>query len=231
MMRCTLNNYRFLTFLGLIGLMLIACNLSNLIATEVNDDPSQNVPVIPTQIETPSVALESTSTPLNPLSSASACLNGTWTINNLSSYVIAAIPPDMLEEYKLEYKDTSGNATLTLSPDGRISLNFEGLIFRFDANVSIFTVPLTVGIDGEASGGYSLEGDTLTTTQMDTSELTAVAQAMGQDVVDSAQIISLIPLVQPPFNTAIYTCIGDTLQLQFPAYPADFPPLVFKRLP
>jgi hypothetical protein len=70
----------------------------------------------------------------------------------------------------------------------------------------------------------------LTTSQMDTSGITAAAEAMGQNVVEPAQIIGFIPLVKPPFNTAIYTCAGDTLQLEFPAYPEDFPPLVFQRM-
>jgi hypothetical protein len=222
-----LNRYRLWIFIGLIALASLACNLPNLFAAAPTEDVEEPFPPMS---EPPVVAQETTASPVDPLSAAKSCLNGTWVINNLSSYVIEAIPPELTEEYGLVYKETSGNAILTLAPDGRISLLFDGLIFVFDANVSLFTVPLTVGIDGEVRGEYTLEGDMLTTSEMDTSGLTVTAQALGQDVFDSAQIISLIPLVQPPFNTALYTCIGDTLQLQFPAYPADFPPLVFQRV-
>jgi hypothetical protein len=228
-----LKNYSVITVIGLIVLVLMACNFTNLFATstaEVVQEPLPTAPVAPTQIGTPMNPQESPDSSADPQSIALACLNGTWQISNLSSYVIAALPPDLAEEYNVEYKETSGSATLTLTPDGRISMQFNQLIFLFDATVSFFTVPLTVAIDGEVRGAYSVQGDVLTTSQMDTSGLTAVAQAVGQDVVPPDQVISLIPLVQPPFNTAIYTCAGDTLQLKFPALAEDFPPLVFQRV-
>ena len=68
---------------------------------------------------------------------------------------------------------------------------------------------------------------TLTTSNMDTSGLIASAQVMGEDLIDPAQIISAIPFVQPPFNTAQYSCQGNTLELQVSGYPENIPPLVF----
>lgn len=221
---------RFWTFLGLLALLSLACNLPNIFATtssETLEEPIQT-DSLPLVNET-SLAVDETSA-ADPLSVAKSCLNGTWVINNLSSYITAAIPPDLADEYGLVYKETSGNATLTLIPDGRITLLFDGLIFLFDANVSLFTVPLTVGIDGEVRGAYSLDRYLLTTSQMDTSDLSVAAQAIGQDVVSTEQILSLIPLVQSPFNNAVYACSGNTLQLQFSSYPSDLPPLVFQRV-
>jgi len=225
-----LNLSRFWLFIGLIALVSLACNLPNLFATpspETVEEPIQ-ISSLPLVSELPSTAQETSS--VDPLSAAKSCLNGTWVINNLSSYVAAAIPPELADEYDLVYKETSGTATLSFVPDGRITLLFDELIFLFDAKISLFTVPLTLRVDGQVNGVYSLSGDTLTTSQMDTSRLSAAAQAMGQDVIDPAQIISLIPLVQSPVNNALYTCAGNTLQLQFPAYPVDFPPLVFQRV-
>jgi hypothetical protein len=229
-----LKKHPLITVFGMLALVLLACNLSNKIATtptETAEEPAMNIPTsLPEDTATPTQVPETPVSFQDAQTGGQACLNGTWTINNLSTYVTEAIPPDLADQYNLKYKDTSGSAILTLTPDGRISLRFDQLIFQFDASVSIFSVPLTVGIDGEARGEYALNGNLLTTSQMDTSGLSASAVAMGQDVIDPAQIISLIPLVEPPFNTAVYTCAGDTLQLEFPAYPEDFPPLVFQRV-
>lgn len=218
---------------GLISMVLIACNLSNILSPATSEDVEERsrVEADPTAEVKELSQVENNILPTpDPLDSAKACLVGTWEIKDLSSYVIAAIPPELVAQYNLKYRETSGKAELSLTPDGRISLAFDGLIFLFDASVSVFTVPLTVGIDGDINGEYSLDGATLSTSGMNTSGVTAVAQALGQDVVDSAMIKSVIPLVQSPFNQAVYTCTGNTLQLEFPAYPENIPPLVFQRV-
>lgn len=228
-----MKRYRLWIAIGLISIILMACNLASLLSPATAEDVEKR-----SQVETKPTAevkeppqVENTQIPTpDSLDSAKACLAGTWEIVDLSSYVIAAIPPELAAQYKLKYKETSGYAELSLTPDGRITLAFHGLIFLFDANVSVFTVPLTVGIDGDINGGYSVDESTLSTSGMNTNDLTSVAQALGQDVVDPAMIKSVIPLVQTPFNRAVYTCAGDTLQLEFPAYPENIPPLVFQRV-
>jgi hypothetical protein len=154
-----LKKYSIFAFLGLLILVLIACNLINQFSapTETTESPTLIVPTIATITETPYQVQEATIPTTDPLSNAQDCLNGIWSINNLSSYVTEAIPPELVEQYNLKYKDTSGSATVAFSPDGHILLRFDGLIFRFTASVSILTVPLTVGIDGDAGSIRSVE--------------------------------------------------------------------------
>jgi hypothetical protein len=161
--------------------------------------------------------------------SAENCLANTWEITGLSDYVIAAIPPETAEEYALEYQDTNGGAYFILTPDGRITLRADQLELLFEARVAVLTVPVTVSVDGEAVGSYSVDGSTLTTTDMDTSGLTVSAQALNSDLVPPDQIISAIPLLSAPFNTAEFSCTGDALQLDIAGYPASVPPLVFQK--
>ncbi len=223
-----LNRYRlwisFGLFLGFFGLVSIACNLPSFLQSDLEAPVPTEAVEETRQVETAPV------TTAVPTVSAQACLVGTWEINGLSDYVLAAIPPDMAEEYELQYQGTNGNAYFTLSPDGVAILQVEQLEFLFEARFSVFTVPITVSVDGQAVGEYFVDGNILTTSSMDTSGLTASAQAMGNDLADPAEIIEAIPLIRPPFNKAEYSCAGDTLRLELLAYPESMPPLVFYKV-
>jgi len=177
------------------------------------------------------IKIENTPTPtIDPLSSAKSCLANTWEIDGLSDYVLAAVPPELAKEYSLEYVDTTGVAYLILSPDGKIVLQAENLVFHFNARFSIFQVPVTVSIDGTAVGTYDVDSTTLRIDNMDTSGLTASAKAMDEDLMDPDQIINSIPFVRPPYNTAEYACQGDVLELELSGYQGSVPPLVFQAV-
>ena len=83
-------------------------------------------------------------------------------------------------------------------------------------------------LDGTAVGNYMVDNTTLTTANMDTSGLSASAQALNEDLIEPEQIIDSIPFINPPFNTAKYACQGDTLELRLSGYPGNIPPLVFR---
>ena len=167
---------------------------------------------------------------IDPLASAKSCLAKTWQISGLSDYVLAAVPPELVKEYGLEYVSTSGAAYLRLTPDDKIVLQAENLVFIFSAQFSIFEVPVEVSIDGTATGTYTIDSTTLTIKDMDTRGLTASAKAMNEELIDSQQIINAIPFTRPPYNKATYTCQGDTLELSLSGYPEDMPPLVFQAI-
>ena len=113
---------------------------------------------------------------------------------------------------------------------GKLRLNAENLEVLFTAKYSIFEVPVTVRIDGTAIGDYDVSATTLTTSNMDTSGLTASAQALNEELIEPNQIINSIPFVKPPFNTAEYSCQGNELILILSGYPENIPPLVFRAV-
>jgi hypothetical protein len=166
----------------------------------------------------------------DPLISAKACLANEWEVTDISSSVIAAIPPEMVQEYNLKYKGTTGKGFYSLTEDGEILMRAEDLVLQFTARASVFDVPVNVTIDGEARGKYTLDGDMLSTSDMDTSGLTATAQALGQDIADRETILNAFPLINPPHNRAEYACLGDNLQLKPTSYPESVPPVVFNRV-
>ncbi len=229
-----------LIVIGLTSLVIMACGFSGIIQPSGEEQPSHTVvaqeilvttvPSSPEEIET-TTQVEKTPLPtVDPIDAAKSCLANTWEIKGLSDYVIAAVPPELAEEYDLQYEDTSGQAYFTLSPDGQITLQAENLAFLFTAKISIFEVPVKVQIDGTAVGNYDVDSKTLTTSNMDTSGLTASAQALNEDLIEPDQIINSIPLINPPFNTAKYSCQGDMLELTLSGYPESIPPLVFQAV-
>jgi hypothetical protein len=215
--------YRWITFASLLVLVLMACNLPAFVQRQLAP---------PTATTEPSIApLVEAVPPSDPLASDQACLVGDWQVSGLNQYVVAAIPPDLAQEYDLQYQDTTGSAYFSLSPDGHFALTADQLELVFNARVSFLRVPVMVGFDGQALGSYTVEGDTLTITGMDTRGLQASARAMGNNLMEPAQIINAIPFMRPPHNVARYACTGDRLQLKLLSYPDRLPPLVFNRAP
>lgn len=159
------------------------------------------------------------------------CLFGTWKVVDLSSVILAAVPAETIEQYSLKYRSTSGDLFVIFHEDGSIDIQADQLQIEFGAKVTFFTVPLIISLDGAASGTYITDGTTLTTSGFDTSGLTASARAAGQNVVEQDQIISAIPMLKPPYNVAVFTCSGDSLQASVTGYPAAVPPVEFERVP
>lgn len=221
-----MKRYQNLIVVSLSGLVILACRLTGILqqgiettetpTTVVVNTPMPTLPPIPTPTTDPAIA-------------AKTCLAGTWEISDLSAYILAAIPPDLASQYALQYQGSSGEAFFTLSPDGVFTMQADQLQMSFEAKVSIFKAQVTANVDGKATGKYTVEDNTLTTSDVDTSGLSASAQALGNDLVDPAQLIRAIPLIQSPSNSAEFTCAGDQLQLKISSYPENIPPLVFKR--
>jgi hypothetical protein len=221
--------YRRILLAGLPALVLAACNLPAFVrARFASPTPTSNEPH--SGIESTAVPSTAAPTP-DPLAASQACLAGDWQISDLSRYVMAAIPPEQAKEYGLEYRDTSGAAYFSLAPGGRFALTADQFEMVFGAKISILSVPVAVGFDGQALGSYSLQGDTLTITGVDTSGLQAYAQAMGNNLMEPAQIVRAIPFMRPPHNVARFTCGGDQLQLKLLSASDSLPPLTFTRRP
>ena len=244
-----MRNKNLLLIIGITSLVIMSCSLGGIaqIALEsqpMEDDTAQQVtadvdrlpstaivePLAPDNQEQ-AITVENTPTPtVDPLLASKRCLANTWEIQGLSDYVLAAVPPELAEEYSLEYQDTTGTAYLKLASDEKMELQINDLEFLFTARFAIFEVPVTVSIDGIADGTYQIDNNTLRFNEIDTSELTASAKAMDEEIMEPDQIINAIPFVRPPFNTATYSCQGDELTLKLSGYPDNIPPLVFQAV-
>ena len=229
-----------LFFIGIASLVIMSCSLGNIAQIVIESRPmdddttlqtTANAEPLPSDNQDQALTVENTPTPtIDPLLASKSCLAKTWEIKGLSDYMLAAIPPELAEEYSLEYIDTTGSAYLKLTSDEKIMFQINDLEFLFNARFSIFTVPVTVRIDGTADGTYRVENNTLLFNNIDTSGLTASAKALDEDIMEPDQIINAIPFVRPPFNTAEYSCQGDELTLKLSGYPDDIPPLAFQAI-
>jgi hypothetical protein len=236
----------------LLALLSLACSLSGwdapapALPTPATIDPT--LWALETQLAQPPATTAATATPAAadtavatdialptatppPTANPAACLFGTWQATNIQDYVVAAIPPDMAQEYNPTYQSTSGQAYLSFFENGLVTLQAYQLNIEFEIQAGIFRVGLVVALDGLSSGQYSADASQVTTQNMTTTGLTASARALEQDVISPAQILASLPLVQPPFHTATYQCDAQTLSLRLNAYPATIPPLQFQHQP
>jgi hypothetical protein len=236
--------------LGITSLVLLACSFGGITQQRIqtqttfvtatdaldsdsfNNQTEGNLGVVETlKAENPveTKEIENTPTPtIDPIDSNKFCLSQTWEVKGLNEYILTAVPPDLAEEYDLAYEDTTGSANMALSADGEAILNTENLVFHFSAKFGIFQVPVTVSIDGSAFGRYDIDLTTIRFYDMDTTGMTASAKALNEELMEPEQIIDSIPFVSPPFNTANYSCEGDTLKLKLDSYQADIPLLIFQ---
>jgi hypothetical protein len=229
---------KLIVIVSLLSLSIMGCGFLGFVQSNsatATPDPIADVALPSARLtqpvnEAPASAEQAPAPTVDPLIEAKSCLANTWEMNGLSDYVMAAVPPELAEEYNLQFQGTSGQAYFTLTPEGEFNLHAEELEFQFSAQVAVFEVPVTVRIDGIARGQYAIDNTTLTTSNTDTSGLTASAQAMGEDLMDPNQIINAIPLLNPPFNSAEYICQGSVLELQISGYPGNIPPLVFQAV-
>ena len=229
-----------LLIIGIISLVIMSCSLGGIAQIALESQPMEDnttlqttadLEPLPSDSQEQAITVENTPTPtIDPLLASKSCLAKTWEIQGLSDYVLAAVPPELAEEYSLEYQNTTGTAYLKLTSDDKMALQINDLEFLFSARFSIFQVPVTVSIDGIADGSYQVDNDTLRFNDIDTSGLTASAKAMDEEIMEPDQIINAIPFVRPPFNTAIYSCQGDELTLKISGYPDNIPPLVFQAV-
>lgn len=226
-----MNRKRTFAMFCMAAIILLSCNLPGIAQrsaqkTQPSQDPGGAVQLPSTPAKNPT-ALQPTAAPtLSPLD----CLAGSWEPGDLSPYVMAGIPPEMTNQAEITYKGTSGRVAITFSKDGKISLRGEQFKLLFDAKVSFLTLPLEVSLNGQANGSYHVSGNTLTTSNMDSSGLSASAKMAGQDLVDQATILSSVPMLNPPYNSATFTCSGSSLEMKLSGYPENLPPLKLKRV-
>jgi hypothetical protein len=136
------NRNRLILFISLTGLVLLACNLPGIAQRMLQNTPEPTL--MPAR---PSGQVPATTIPVptsDPLASAKSCLENTWEITDISRSVIAAIPPEMAEQYNLQYTGASGKGYYTLTPDGNVIMQADQMELQFTARASIFDVPVTV---------------------------------------------------------------------------------------
>ena len=116
-----------LVIIGITSLIMMSCSLGGIAQIVLDSQPTDELTILqptdtveslPMQRQEQTNVLDNTPTPtVDPLIVSKNCLAKTWEIDGLSDYVLAAVPPDLAEEYSLEYIDTTGTAYLKLTSD------------------------------------------------------------------------------------------------------------------
>ena len=220
----------------------LACQVTYSLGPEeslptLSGDPIFTIAPQVNRTSTPEINSSDSDSNVNPTSQPtdtpkpSACLVGSWQASNLGNYILSALPQEVLDEYQPAFKSESGELLITFGADGSVNIAANQFELVFDTKASVFTVALVVRLDGTINGQYYIDGNTIVTSNMNTSQMKASARALGQDMFPPEEILPMIPLVEPPFNAAYYQCSQQTLSLQLTAYPDDVPPVNLQRIP
>lgn len=195
----------------LLAILSLACNLT------AANKPAVDLPL--PWINTPTTdANQEGGGQIQSAGSLAACLTGTWQMGDLQNFLLAAVPADLLKDYQLTPKGSSGQLLYQFQSDGSVSLTSMDYQINLDAKYSILTVPLVVSLAGGSNAMYQIDGNRIGFFNPDTSSLSARVTLAGKDLVPQDQLNTLTSYAWFGANgqtTSYLTaqCSGDVLTL------------------
>lgn len=202
-------------------LTLSACNLP------VNGKLAPSATPLPTATPIPAAALP-------PAGQAGdACLIGVWTINDLESYIRAALPAEMTGgTFKLNSIE-GGGFSYQFSPDGRATASANQFKINADVQFKGQNLSVQILIDGAALSTYSSDPATgvLSLSNIDASGLKATVYTAGIPIMKDLSVPSLFSADPQAANSSTnYTCSGNALTLTFSTNGSDQRQIVLQRV-
>jgi hypothetical protein len=186
-----------LTALGLfITILLAACNM----------------PITPTPPPPPT----STPQPVEPEPAVSdaACIVGTWQVNNLASYLQAALP-SLIKDATVEVGEVTGSLSYTFNENGSSSGTANDFKIKVKASMNGLALPGEITVNGTSTGTYQIDDSqgTLTLMNVNPGDLVASANVAGVSVVDKMPVAELFMFGSGEAGSADYTCSGNNLKI------------------
>lgn len=169
----------------LLAVLTLACNLT------AANKPAVDLPLPWISTPTADAKLSGGEQSLPQSGSLAACLTGAWQMGDLQNFLLAAVPAELLKDYQLTPKGSSGQLIYKFQSDGSVSLTSMDYQINLDAKYSILTVPLVVSISGSSNAMYQISENTISFFNPDTSGLGARVTLAGKDLVPPDQLRTL----------------------------------------
>ncbi len=194
---------------ALVALLLTACNMPI------------NAPVIPptaTPLPTPTVPVAPTLPPAAAVTTADSCLVGTWTINDLGTYLLGALPPEVAAN-GITVKSIAGSLYYQFTADGKAIGVADNFVITADAKLSSdMPVEMQINVGGSTTSSYTADpaGGVLTLTDLSAGGLTASVKAAGIPIVSDVPLPSLFSMdAQATTASTSYQCTPTNLTFTF----------------
>ena len=158
------------------------------------------------------------------------CLVGTWEIKDRKSFLYASVPVGALEPSDLDFVGTVGSIGLRFSNDGKIAVQADNFMGRFDVKIDEEINILDITMNGFVSGQYQLDGNKLTILDIQRDEMTYNATLADEMMMSETQANKFLPLFVEPYTHASVSCSLETLTIAIVNFPNHPGPLEFTRL-
>lgn len=158
------------------------------------------------------------------------CLEGTWQIVNVETFLRATLPQGAFEPETLKYRGETGSLGYTFNNNGKLVVDALQLVGRFDVRAGIDVYEMKVTIAGFGNGDYTVDGNLINSGKIGEGEINYTAVMGGEEMMNTNNLDEFAPLFVPPYISGRFECSEDTLKLEILNMPGISDPLEFKRV-
>jgi hypothetical protein len=159
-----------------------------------------------------------------------ACIVGTWQLSGNEAFSKALLPADAFEQESVTFVDAGGVIAYSFDNQGKIFVDSPAWMSQLSVLVEQKNYPLDLQMMGDASGAYRLEGDRVSVTAVDYSNLAFEAYLDGEPMLQSLSADDFAPLFMSNYSTAHLECTQSTLRLTILDKPGFNEMIEFQRV-
>lgn len=159
-----------------------------------------------------------------------ACLVGTWQLSSNEPFARALLPPGSLNQDALQFVDAGGVVGYSFDQQGKVFVDVIAWMSQMSLQEGDQNYPLDMNMIGDASGSYQLDGDQLSVTSIDQSNLAFEAFLDGMSMMRSLDVAEFAPLFNKAYPVVQMECSETTLSLKILDQPGLNEPIEFQRV-
>ena len=217
------SRFRLYLVIGIFFLPVIACSFTNILNSNPTPTPAAENPATSTP-SSPSGGLTS-----QPTKTASACYLSSWSATGMGDLIVPLLTANNIQNAK--YTGSSGSLVMTLSADGKLTLQAQQYHNLYSGNMAFLTVTVDVLVDGSGTGNYTLDSaGSILLSNSSFGGISYSAKVGGISAISPTPVDTIVPALQNlPAGQAYNlgsTCQGDVLTFDSGTSSS---PLIFDR--
>lgn len=159
-----------------------------------------------------------------------ACLVGTWQLSSNEPFARALLPAGSFDQGSLQFIDAGGVVGYSFDQQGKVFIDVIAWMSQMSVVEGGQNYPLDMNMIGDASGSYRLDGDQLSVTSIDQSNLAFEAFLDGMSMMRTLNVDEFAPLFNKAYPVAQIECSETTLSLRILDQPGLTEPIEFQRV-
>lgn len=166
----------------------------------------------------------------NPEANNQECIVGTWQMAGNEPFARAVLPPGSFEQESIKFIDAGGVVAYSFDQQGKVFVDVVAWMSQLSVQVEDQSYPIDLNMIGDASGSYRLDGDHLSVTAIDHSNLAFEAFFDGVSMMRTLKVNEFAPMFLSAYPVAQIECSETTLSLTILDQPGLKEPIKFRRV-